>query len=212
MTKKTIFIAVELIVILNITAFSQNFRFRLLAGVDLANVKTMNMPDAYEEYDEYLRYYPMIAYNLNGDIEYRKSAKWGLAIQPGFIQKGGRDKRSDGYVRYNLNYIQLPVLFNYYFADKFYLSIGPELSYMMSAKVRSKDNSVDITDWYDRRTELSGLAGINYKITDKLAVGLRYNHGLTYIYKNTWMNGLGEIVYEPKHYNQYMQLIVKIEI
>jgi len=209
MTKKTIFIAIGLLVISNLTAFSQNFKFGLVAGFDIANAHLTNKPDGFGDNQVY---YPMIAYNFNGYIGYKKTESWGLSIEPGFIQKGGRQKSSDDYIRFNLNYIQLPVLFDYYIADKFYVSIGPELSYMMNAKVKSKDNSNDITDLYDRRFELSGLVGINYRIIDKLDIGLRYNHGLTYTSKITWTNEFGESVGELKDYNQYFQLIVKWKI
>ncbi|MBP7508542.1 MAG: PorT family protein [Prolixibacteraceae bacterium] len=209
MTKKTILFAVGLIVISNLTAFSQNFKFGLIAGLDIANAHLTNKPEGFGDNQVY---YPMIAYNFNGYIGYKKSELWGLSIEPGFIQKGGRQKSSDDYIRFNLNYLQLPILFDYYIVDKFYVSIGPELSYMINAKAKSKDNSNDITDLYDRRFELSGLVGINYRIIDKLDIGLRYNHGFTYTSKITWTDKFGESIGESKDYNQHFQLFVKLKI
>lgn len=209
MTKKTIFFTICLIVILNLTAFSQNLKLGFVAGFDVANAQLINRPDGIGNNQVY---YPMIAYNFNGYVGYKKSDLWGLSIEPGFIQKGGRQKSSNDYIRFNLNYIQLPILFDYYFVDKFYISIGPELSYLINAKVKSKDSSNDITDLYDNRFELSGLVGINYKIIDKLDIGLRYNHGLTYTSKITWTNANGTSLGESKEYNQYFQLVVKLKI
>lgn len=205
MTKKTIFFTIGLIVISNLTGFSQNFKFGLVAGFDIANAHLTNKPYGFGDNQVY---YPMIAYNFNGYIGYKKSEVWGLSIEPGFIQKGGRQKSSDDYIRFNLNYLQLPILFDYYVVDKFYISIGPELSYLINAKVKSND----ITDLYDRRFELSCLVGINYKIIDKLDIGLRYNHGLTYTSKITWTNEFGESIGVSKDFNQYLQLVLKLKI
>lgn len=205
MKKKTIFFAVGLMIISNLTVFSQDLKLGFAAGFDVANAHLTNKPDGGDN-DQV--YYPMIAYNFNGYIGYKKSELWGLSFEPGFIQKGGRQKSSGDYIRLNLNYIQLPILFDYYFVDNFYISIGPELSYLINAKLKSSD----ITDLYDRRFELSALVGINYRINDKLDVGLRYNHGLIYTSKVTWVNALGESLGESKVFNQYLQFVIKFKI
>lgn len=67
----------------NLTAFSQNFKFGLAAGIDITNAHLTNKPDGY--YSDNQVYYPMIAYNFNGYIGYKQSESWGLSIEPGFI-------------------------------------------------------------------------------------------------------------------------------
>lgn len=204
-----IIFSVGFFMISNFTAFCQDIKFGLAAGIDIANTHLTNKPDGNSNNQVY---YPILAFNFNGYIGYKRAEDWGLSIEPGFIQKGGRQKNSDDYIRFNLNYIQLPVSFDYYFADKFYVSIGPELSYLINARAKSDDNYSDVTDLYDRKFELAGLVGINYKIMDKLDIGLRYNHGLTYVSKSTITNELGENIGESKNYNQYLQLIMKFTI
>jgi len=205
MTKRIFIIAVLLIIISNMTVSSQNSRLGVIVGFDIANADLINQPIDKDFY------YPMIAYNLNAYIGFKKSEFWGLSFEPGFIQKGMLRKNSEYNTRTNLNYIQLPILMDYYIIDKFYISIGPELSYMINAKAKSEDNSVDMTNLYDRRMELSGLVGVNYQITDNLDMALRYNHGLTYTLIKSWVGFVGYTA-DSKEYNQYCQLSLKFKI
>ena len=192
---------------------AQKFKFGLLVGLDIANAHLTDKPDIEGD----LRmYYPMIAFNANGFIEFKSTGFVGFSTEPGFIQKGGLQKydkdNKDDDVRIQLNYIQIPILVDLYMSNKLFLSIGPELAYMINARAKSKDNSYDISNLYDNEFEISGLIGINYNIIEKIDVGLRYSHGLSYTMKILWRSGFGDYVGESKDYNQYFQLIVKFRI
>ena len=207
MTKKIVLIVFGLIFISKLIVFSQSYRFGFEAGFDIANAQMTGEPDRSLQL-----YYPMPAFNVNGIFGYKISQSLGVYAEPGFIQKGGKQKSTNGDVRLQLNYIQLPVLAELYIAHKIYFSIGPEFGYMINAKAKSKQHSNDITSLYDKRFELSGLAGINYRILDKLDIGLRYNHGLTYTQKIILVNEFGDQTGVTKDYNQYFQVIVKFRI
>lgn len=60
--------------------------------------------------------------------------------------------------------------------------------------------------------EVSGLLGLNYSISKKLGLGLRYNHGLTKISILKWTDGYGPVIAESKVYNQYFQFILRFFI
>ena len=83
---------------------------------------------------------------------------------------------------------------------------------MINAKAKTKDNSNDISEFYDNKFELSGLIGINYTINKNVDIGLRYNHGLTYTSKITWVDSMGNLLDNSKEYNQYIQLIIRLKI
>ncbi|NVO12305.1 MAG: PorT family protein [Bacteroidales bacterium] len=208
MKRKTIKIILGLLLASLLSANAQNLKFGILAGFDVANSQLMNKPKGFDS----RVYYPMISFNLNGYVSCRNSGFWGLSAEPGFIQKGGRQKGIDEDIRFQINYIQLPILLDLYISDKFFISIGPEFSYLINAKAKSKHNSNNITDLYDKRFELSGLVGINYQLTDKLNIGMRYNHGLTYTSKITFTDSFGNQLGDMKEYNQYFQLIVRFKI
>ena len=205
------FFGMIFISMLNINA--QNFKFGVLAGFDIANSQLINKPDV----EGFTRmYYPMITFNVNGYAGYRSNRYWGFSIEPGFIQKGGVLKNDkdieDDDTRFQANYIQMPILVDFYLTDKFFLSLGPEIACMVNARANSKNLSYDISNFYDHVLELSGLFGINYSIMKNIDLGIRYNHGLTHITKVGFTNETGEPLGEMKEYNQYFQLIVRCKI
>lgn len=198
-----------LILISGLSLSAQDFKFGILTGFDLAKGRLSDSPDFN---DHSLKYDPMSSFNANGYIGYKSGGIWGLSIEPGFIQKGGVQDISDVNVRFQLNYIQMPVLADVYISDKFFVSIGPELGYMINAKAKSSDYSNDITEIYNKRFEISGIAGVNYSIVKKIDIGLRCSYGLTYISKITITDEFGNQSGEIKEYNQYLQLIIRFKI
>jgi hypothetical protein len=193
--------------ILNINA--QDFKFGLVTGFDITDARLSEKLDINGDYNGYD---PMISFNVNGYIGYKSAGFWGLSVEPGFIQKGGIQTYSDVKVRFQLNYIQMPILADIYISDKLFVSVGPELGYMINAKAKSKDYSNDITDIYDKRFELSGLIGVNYSIIKNVDIGIRYSYGLTYTSKMTLTDEQGNDKGEIKEFNQYLQLILRFKI
>jgi hypothetical protein len=189
--------------------FSQDFKFGFIAGIDITKSHLKDKPDI-----QNLDYYPMISYNLNGYIGYKSSRPWGLSVEPGFIRKGFVFKNEQyGNIRSQINYIQLPMLLDIYLTKKICLSAGPEIAYMINAKLKLKEhNPGSNTDSYDKRFELSGIIGLNYKITEKFGVNIRYNHGLTYTRELTQFENLVNSTTIPTEYNQYFQLSVRYKL
>lgn len=208
MKTKTIKLILGLLLASGLNANAQNLKFGILAGFDVANSHLTNKPNGYDS----RFYYPIISFNANGYVGYKNAGFWGISAEPGFIQKGGRQKGIDDDIRIHLNYLQLPILLDLYMSDKIFISIGPELSYMINAKAKSKHYSNNITEWYEKRVELSAIVGINYQLTDKLDIGFRYNHGLTYTSKIIFTDEFGTELRDIKEYNQYFQLLVRFKI
>ena len=213
MKTKTIWLTFALILFSGLSLKAQDIKFGVLAGLDVAKAHMTNIPDIAKDATAY---YPMISFNINGYAGYKSAGFWGLSVEPGFIQKGGvvqydKDSQDDD-VRFQLFYAQLPILADFYITDKFFASIGPEFAYLINAKAKSKDHSNDIWSFYDNYFEISGLIGLNYNIIEKVDIGLRYSHGITYTRKITWTDENGKPLGESKEYNQYFQLIVRFKI
>lgn len=186
--------------------YAQHFKFGLQAGLDITKSYLIDLP---EEITENLTISPMISYNINGYIAYKGNSFLGLSIEPGFIKKGRN--QNDG-VKYHFNYIQLPILAEIYLTDKLFLSVGPELGYLINVKVKSEDAPDYKNDLYDKKFELSGLIGINYSIIENFDIGLRYSRSLTSTSDRIWTNEYGEKGEESKEYNQYIQVLVRFKI
>ncbi len=176
-------------------------------------------------------FYPMHSFNINGTIEYRFHGAWGIAAEPGFIRKGSVVDGDNHhlYRRFNLhlNYLQLPILANFYWTDRFFISIGPELAYLINKDGNVPSLSDDYTPYQkevyiiftpfeENAFEISGLIGVNYSITKKIDLSFRYNHSFTYFAETPWFNHRyppeeGPMGYS-KDYNQYLQFIIRYKI
>lgn len=88
-----------------------------------------------------------------------------------------------------LNYISVPLVFQYQFVDKFYVEAGPQLDVLMSAKASqtvtySSSNStinrdnIDVKEFY--KSFVIGVdLGAGYHITDNLIANVRYHFGVS---------------------------------
>jgi len=207
MRKNIFFITIALTLVTYSATFCQNIKFGIVAGLNISKSNLTNIPNGYNN-----TYNPMMTYNFNAFVSYKNSKSWGLSLEPGFIQKGEKQDGLETNYRYNLNYIHMPILFIYDINDKMYFSIGPELGYLINTKLKSKETTIDLTSSYSNRFELSGLAGINYKVSDHLDVGLRYNHGISYQSQIEWTDIQGNNIGKSNIYNQYFQLVLKYKI
>lgn len=98
-----------------------------------------------------------------------------------------------------LGYLNLPIMAKYYVSDKFSLEAGPQIGFLLSAKVdfeytyretfdgvteiESESGSVDIKDEV-KSIDFGFGFGAAYNFTDKLSLGARYTLGLTSIAKD----------------------------
>lgn len=202
--KKSVII-ITLFLISSLNSIAQEYNYGVMFGVNSSNKRLSKKELGKEIYDS------KTTLNLNAFIEYKSKSFWGISIEPGFIQKGSKENFysfEEGEFDYSqLNYIQVPLLAELFATEKLYFSIGPEFSYLLSAKMKSGDSKIDITDIYDKRFELSGIMGLNYKIFKKFDIGIRYSHGLTRILElGSTHNG------QAKEYNKYFQFLIKYRI
>lgn len=80
----------------------------------------------------------------------------------------------------SLNYINLPIMFKYDVANRFYLEAGPQVGFLVSAKFAD----VDVKDDFET-TDFGANFGLSYGFTEKLFAQARYNIGLSNIAKDS---------------------------
>lgn len=85
----------------------------------------------------------------------------------------------------NLNYINLPIFFEYKVIKKLNIEFGPELGYLISAELKRDKATKDISEIWDNKFDAGLGLGINYDITKKINLNLRYVHGLISVQKDT---------------------------
>lgn len=111
--------------------------------------------------------------------EYNINDKTSFELQMRFSQKGSRSTQNQPFIEWRLNYLEIPVLVNYYVKEKLYLQGGLSGNVLISGKsdgvgtgfVDETENLKDI-DWNIH-------AGVGYLLTDNLAVqgGFSYSLG-----------------------------------
>lgn len=138
--------------------------------------------------DNDTKYDARIGYNfgLLGHIHLNKS----FALQPEIVYsaQGAKYTNDNGDFKYNLDYINVPVLVQYMFDNGLRLEAGPQVGFLVSAK--SKNNSTTT----DNRDNLNPIDfGVSFGasfVVPSTGFGLdaRYNLGLTNINKNGTVN------------------------
>lgn len=108
-----------------------------------------------------------------------------FSIQPELLYNGKGAKIGDGVdeVNTNVDYISLPVMFQYNATPQFYLEAGPEFGFLISAKAKSEGESIDLKDEYSGFDFGVGL-GAGYYFTPNIGITARYVAGFSDIVKD----------------------------
>ena len=121
----------------------------------------------------------------------------GIAIQPeiSYTTKGAELVYNNAFVKgtakFNVNYIEVPVLLVMNITDNFNVHVGPYAAYMVSGKTSNDSNlmstqrDLDTDDFNKFDAGLAGGLGIDL---DAVNFGVRYNYGLTKIDKQSNTN------------------------
>jgi len=140
------------------------------------------------------------AYNVHNDNDTKYDTKAGFhfgllghihfdsqfAIQPEIVFSGQGAKIGD--INYNLNYVNVPVLFQYMFDNGFRLQAGPQAGFLITAK--SKNDNVTTDNRDDLKPLDFGLSfGASYIFPPTgFGIDARYNLGLSNINKDSDVN------------------------
>ncbi|RKS93996.1 outer membrane protein with beta-barrel domain [Flavobacterium limicola] len=116
-----------------------------------------------------------------------------IAIQPeiSYTTKGAELVYNNAFVqgtaKFNVNYIEVPVLLVMNITDNFNVHVGPYAAYMVSGKTTndsnfsSSESELDTNDFNKFDAGLAGGLGIDLDVVN---FGVRYNYGLTKIGKD----------------------------
>lgn len=153
------------------TASAQSVNFGIKAGL---NVSTLH-GDNDAEFDSKAGFHA----GLLAHIHFTRQ----FALQPEVIYSGQGAKYSIAGEDFTmkLNYINIPVMFQYMFDNGFRLQAGPQLGFLTSAKTESDDQKLDVKDGLETVDFALG-AGVGY-VNPKSGLGVdaRYNFGLSNI-------------------------------
>lgn len=109
-----------------------------------------------------------------------------FAIQPELIFSAqGTTYKANGLEnKLNLNYLNIPLNFQYMFDNGFRLQAGPQLGILTSAKLKTGDIKSDSKSNF-KIADIGVTLGFSYiKPSTGLGIDIRYNHGLSNINAN----------------------------
>lgn len=139
-------------------------------------------------------------YNVHNDNDTRYDLKAGFhfgllghihlnsqfAIQPEILYSAQGARNGD--TKYNLDYVNVPVLFQYMFDNGFRIQAGPQFGLLISAKSKNNNDITNIKDNY-KPIDFGASIGASYIFPPTgFGVDARYNIGLSNINKNGTVN------------------------
>lgn len=147
-------------------------------------------------------------FHIGGVVEFPISEKF--SIQPELLYSSQGDKESsEGMdIKYNLDYLNLPVMAKYYFSEGFSLEVGPQIGFLLSGEVKGGGVSIDIKDLL-KDIDFGLGFGLGYKLENGLNFSSRFNVGISNIVDNSG-SLLGEQIdfEDSTNYNNVFQLSV----
>ena len=163
-------------------------KFGIKAGVNFSNLYTQNVDDN------------NVLTGFNVGVFAKLPITDFLAIQPELLYttKGAQLTYNNYFVngtaKFNLNYIEIPVLAVINLTNNFSIQAGPYVSFLTNGKV-TNDANVKAFDFQDEiknddfnRVDFGLAAGLAVDI-ETFSVGVRYNYGLQKVGKERSYNG-----------------------
>lgn len=115
-----------------------------------------------------------------GFVDTKFKKHYGMQMEIKFIQKGSKGKDTLGgvfnYYESRLNYIEVPVLINYIYKEKYMFELGLSAGYLVSA-FEDKDG-IGLEKAYPEfnKFEIAGTAGFSYIISEQLIISSRFTY------------------------------------
>jgi hypothetical protein len=102
-----------------------------------------------------------------------------------YSNKGYATQRASGEeVNIYFHYINLPLLLNYALTQDLKFGLGPEFGYLLSARSKYNEQSMDVGILYKNKFDIGLDAAVDFSASEFLHVGLRYNYGLSSVWGN----------------------------
>ena len=163
------------------TANAQEVKFGAKAGLNIASISG--------DTDDLGNTSARTSFHVGAVAEITISDKF--AIQPELVYSTQGTKlelrEADGTMK--LDYLNVPVIAKFYVAEGLSLEAGPQIGFLMSAKLKAEyggeTEETDIKDELEIKSVDFGLNfGAGYKLDNGLNFSARYNLGLSEISKN----------------------------
>lgn len=158
-----------------ITVAGQAFTGGLLAGI------TGNQIDG----DDYKGYNKM-GLTAGGYVQTKRNSRWQYQMEIKYFMKGAMRVSADNSIYYKeqLNYVEVPVLADFYLSTKMFAESGLSAGYLFSAREDKTGYGYIAPSPPFRKVELAYQLGLNYQFTSHIRGNLRFSYSLLPIRNN----------------------------
>ncbi len=160
--KKTFLIA--LFMALCAFAKAQDTHFGLKAGLNISSLDVKNGVD----------FDAKAGFHIGALAHIHLSPHFAAQPELVYSQQGGKD----GNEKWKINYLNIPVLFQFMAGNGFRLQTGPQLGFALSAKIENGDVEIDNKDAVNT-VDFSWSFGASYLCPAGLGIDARYNLGIS---------------------------------
>lgn len=146
----------------------QDFKGKIIVGLNAAQI----------DGDE-IAGYSQAGLLLGIASEYQVGDKTSFELQMRFSQKGSRSRPNQPFIEWRLNYLEIPVMINYYVKEKIYLQAGLSGNVLINGKSDGVGTGfIDETENL-KKVDWNVHGGVGYLLLDNLAIqgGLSYSLG-----------------------------------
>jgi hypothetical protein len=172
---------------------AQDIKYGVKGGLNLSSVSTNTQGDTKSK----------LGVHLGGVAEISLNDKFSLQPELLFSTQGAKiEFEGDDFIYFDgdketwkLNYINIPVMAKYYVKDNFSLEAGPQIGFLLSAKLdydyvesdnwEAESGKEDIKDQL-KGTDFALNFGTGYDLNENMSIGIRYSVGLSNIAKNSF--------------------------
>jgi hypothetical protein len=166
--------------------YAQKAEFGIKGGLNIANQNFSG--------DEAPSPSSIVGFHIGGFVGIKISDKFSIQPELLYSTQGskfseilsieGEDYNVDATLK--MAYINIPVMFKYYVAEKFNLEAGPQIGFLTSCKMKvealGQSETEDVKDSFES-IDFGLNLGAGYDFTEKLSAGVRYNFGLSNVAK-----------------------------
>jgi hypothetical protein len=100
-----------------------------------------------------------------------------ISVQPELVFSA-QGAKFEGDSKYNLDYLNVPVLARYTIPSGFFAETGPQLGFLVSAKAKNDGDKTNVKDYF-KKTDFSWALGVGYLMQSNMGVSARFNLGLS---------------------------------
>lgn len=128
--------------------------------------------------DSYYGYHKM-GFTAGGYVQTRLEGNWQFQMEIAYIMKGAANAPSpdnSSFYKVRLQYVEVPVLANWYIGKKIFPEAGISFGYLFDARQDLTGTGYGPADF--KKTEFSVKTGINYQFTDHIRGNLRLSYSI----------------------------------